>query len=80
MDKTSLGTWSFSTRDFSALLNLRIRQELLQRKLLPGELMQFVLEIEPKVMETDGEDKELSFDEVEKMLDNALTIFKDDVE
>lgn len=80
MGNTSLGTWSFSTRDFSALLNLRIRQELLQRKLLPGELMQFVLEIESKVMETSLEDKELTFAEVEQMLNNALSIFKDDIE
>lgn len=80
MGNTSLGTWLFSTRDFSALLNLRIRQELLQRKLLPGELMQFVLEIESKVMETSLEDKELTFAEVEQMLNNALSIFKDDIE
>ena len=42
--------------------------------------MQFVLEIEDKVMETSCDEKELSFEEVEQMLDNALIIFKDDVE
>lgn len=80
MGNTSLGTWSFSTRDFSALLNLRIRQELLQRKLLPGELMQFILEIEDKVMETSCDEKELSLEEVELMLENAITIFGQDIE
>lgn len=80
MEKTSLGTWSLTTRDFSALLNLRIRQEVLGRKLLPGELMQFALGIEQNVFETACDGETLPIDEVDKMLNTAIAIFKDDIE
>lgn len=80
MNKEVFEKWSTSTRDLYILLNLRIRQAVHQRQLLPCELMQFALFIENNVNEAaDDERVEAPFAELERAIAAGLDIFQNDI-